>query len=95
MPMLAVHGKFEPLTSRLRGPAGPMAMADQPAILPRKPTAERKFEEQIGKPELLTALLTNCLQADSQKVELFNYFKMVGEVDRSLAWTFKYLARRW
>jgi hypothetical protein len=48
-------------------------LADQAAILPRKPAAERKFEEQIGKPELLTALLTNCLLADSPKVELFNY----------------------
>ena len=36
-------------------------------------------DEQIGKFELLTALLTDCLLPNNQNPQLFNYFRMVGE----------------
>ena len=36
--------------------------------------------EQIGKKELLTTLLTDCLRANRSKWKLFNYFRLVGEV---------------
>jgi hypothetical protein len=73
-----------PLTSRLRGLAGaPMTLflliRNARFEAPILPPETGHVQEQIGKSVLLTALLTNCLPPDSRKLELFNYFKMVGE----------------
>jgi hypothetical protein len=72
-------GGSAPLTSRLRGARRGSDDADSAATpgfeAPILPPETGHGEEQIGKSELLT----NCLPPDSRKLELFNYFKVVGE----------------